>query len=81
MTVNKVKYKISGWSITNIMQDTPAMITRLQMIVASISATVAGSTWYASDAKHAIWVGIASIIVDKIILGGLSIEEVTNEVA
>lgn len=76
MTVNRKVFKISGWSIGNIMSDTSAAITRLQMIFASISAIIAGTAWYNADAKHAVWVGIGGIILDKIILGGLTVEEV-----
>lgn len=60
------KYKVY-WSLWNLFSNTQAEVVKLQQIVSGIAAAVTSSTWYATDAKHALYVALGFAVLDKII--------------
>lgn len=60
------KYKVH-FSFFNLFNDSQAEVVKLQMIFKAFTATVTTGTWYGSDAKHALWVGIGGFVIDLLI--------------
>jgi hypothetical protein len=67
------KYKVF-FSIFNLFDQSQAEVVKLQQWAKGLTAVITGSTWIASDANHAIMVGIAGFIIDTLI-GCLYFEE------
>jgi hypothetical protein len=63
------------WRLTNLMGDTPAYITKLQMILAGITASLASSDYALFTDKHTAIILILGGVIDKILLGGLKYED------
>ena len=74
--MNTKRYKIVGWSINDIISGTnKSDVSNLQLIVTSIIGTLAATTWYETNATYGMVVGLLGIVLDKIVIGGLTIEE------
>lgn len=60
------KYKVH-FSIFNLFSDTQAEVVKLQQLFKGLTATITTGTWIASDANHAIYVGIVGFVVDVLL--------------
>lgn len=73
------KYKVY-WSLFNLFADTQSEVVKLQNIFKGLTAVIAGSTWYGTDAEHALYVGISGYVLD-VLLSCFYFEPTNNEEA
>lgn len=71
------KYKIH-FSFFNLFSESQSEVVKLQNFFKGLTAIVAGSTWYASDANAALYVGIGGYIID-VVLGCFYFEQVNKQ--
>jgi hypothetical protein len=60
------KYKVS-WSVFNLLSDTQAEVVKLQTYFKGLTAVVATSTWFATDAENTLYVGIGGYVIDLLL--------------
>ena len=60
------KYKVT-FSFFNLFSDSSSEVVKLQTLFKGLTAAAAGSTWYASNANNALYIGIAGYVIDLLI--------------
>lgn len=78
MTVNKKNYKVT-WSLLNLFLGNSDQIVKLQMMWAGFATAIGSSTFAMGTPNKTLLVTIGAMIIDKILIGCLSIDEVTPE--